>query len=223
MERMMRDRIVYGIGCSKSLHSFEKDAFVACGRIKRHELFGAINWNTKVPEDGVGDIASANVFQGVFTLFAKKAFRELMQLGTFNRPHSSTGGPSIEQSFVVDNLNGRSHIASQSFHSSDGSECRVTNQDVQIEPAKSIPQTLDEFRFATAETSVIKHFLDFRLFNFGLVLLYADNSSKTIVNTMVFLEIAASMHEVTSEGMLVPLIMGMFLTVVVLEVLDAKP
>ena len=51
MERMMRDRIVYGIGCSKSLHSFEKDAFVACGRIKRHELFGAINWNTKVPED----------------------------------------------------------------------------------------------------------------------------------------------------------------------------
>ena len=59
MERMMRDRIVYGIGCSKSLHSFEKDAFVACGRIKRHELFGAISWNTKVPEDGVGDIASA--------------------------------------------------------------------------------------------------------------------------------------------------------------------
>ena len=101
MERMMRDRILYGIGCSKSLHSFEKDAFVACGRIKRHELFGAINWNTKVPEDGVGDIVSANVFQGVFTLFAKKAFRELMQLGTFNRPHSSTGGPSIEQSFVI--------------------------------------------------------------------------------------------------------------------------
>ena len=99
----------------------------------------------------------------------------------------------------------------------------MTNQDVQIETAKSIPQTLDEFRFATAETSVIKHFLDSRLFNFGLVLLYADNSSKTIVNTMVFLEIAASMHEVTSEGVLVPLVMGMFLTVVVLEVLGAKP
>ena len=146
-----------------------------------------------------------------------------MQLGTFNRPHSSTCGPSIEQSFVVDNKNGRSHIASQSFHSSDGSECRVTNQDVQIEPAKSIPQTLDELRFATAETFVIKHFMDFRLLHFGLVSLYADDSSKITSKAVVFLEIAASTHEVTSKGMLVPLIMGMFLTVVVLEVLDAKP
>ena len=81
MERMMRDRIVYGIGCSKSLHSFEKDAFVACGRIKRHELFGAINWNTKVPEDGVGDIASANVFQGVFTLITFGTIYSLLLLG----------------------------------------------------------------------------------------------------------------------------------------------
>ena len=81
----MGDRIVYGISGSQSLHSIQKDALVTFRGIERHELYAAMNWNTKVPEDGFGSIASATLVQGVFTLFAKNAFRELVQLGTLSR------------------------------------------------------------------------------------------------------------------------------------------